>query len=749
MLRRKFIKHFGNAGGVVFISPLVVDGEHVVSSQQKTTDTESQETNKGFPNSEIKQYNGKPTVFVNGKAYFPMAYLSYYPRQFMYKDVGQSGVRFFSLSITLGGRFVSSGRQGKVRLARKGIWDAPGSIDFALLDKYVREILDVAPNSFIFPRIYCDSPEWWDSFHPRETNRSYSGFPQRQSFSSIAWRNETANVIKKIVIHFRNSLYSEKIIGLHITAGETEEGVHHRFMGESDYGIAAQNEFKNWILRQYDNNEHQILKAFGKNIHEICIPTPEERKKSKIGDFINPSESRLVAEYNLFSCEEIVDSLDFLCKAVKEESNGKLLTGVFYGYTLVGWRDHSALAYLLKSPNIDFLSNTNGAGRNTIIGEHDMHFLSETDSIHKANKLFYYEADTRTCMSKWISEIQPEIDPFHLYDSEGWKGPKTMEKTINLLKAVFSRVICSGSTHWWFDLWGGWYDNKEILELFNKMQKIGEESIHLPRNSVSEVCVIVEEESFLYYASTSGRVSTWIGAQMNQIGRIGAPYDVYLADDLNDIDVSKYKLFIFLNSIFLSSQKMQIIRQKCMNNSRTLIWLYAPGLIGEELAVSNVSSNINMDVDLLEKRQGTKVFVDINKKKLNYEGAKVSPFLYVKGGMNQIHGRTEDGLIVLASKKEKSYLTVFASVPPLPWQAIMHFAKESGVHIYSDLGDVIYANQSYLSISTSKSGKRRIKLPKNYGLRELLGETIVHESNSSNHEIYFSETSCRFFRLLT
>ncbi|HAZ03390.1 MAG: hypothetical protein A2W90_00025 [Bacteroidetes bacterium GWF2_42_66] len=747
MLRRKFIEHFGNIGGAALIGPLVVDENHLSLDRQNGSDNFFSEDNTAVSSAEVMQYNGKPTVFVNEKAYFPMAFISYYPKQFRYRNMEQSGMRFFSLSITLGDRFVASHRKDKVSLGKKGIWDAPNSIDFDLFDKSINEILEVAPDSYIFPRIYCDSPSWWDSFHPAETNRTYDGFPQRQSFSSLVWRNETADVLRKIIRHIRQSLYSARIVGLHITAGNTEEASHHKFLGDSDYGMAAQNGFKQWLLRRYNNDESVIKKYFEKSLHEISIPSPEERKKAGMGDFLDPEKSRLVIDYNIFRCEEVVDSLEFLCRTVKEESKEKLLTGVFYGYTLVGWRDHSDLTRLLKSPYIDFLSNTNGAGKRTILGEDDLHFLSETDSIHKANKLFYYEADTRTCMSKWISELQPEIDPFHEYDLETWLGPETIEKTINLLKAVFSRVICTGSAHWWFDLWGGWYDHDQIQELLGKMQKIGDESIHLPRKSVAEVCVFVEDKSLLYYATTGGNASSWIHAQMNQIGKMGAPFDIYLTDDLNDIDVSRYRVFIFLNPIYLTQQNIQIIRRKCMNGNRALIWLYAPGLIGNKLDVSNVSSVISMDVDYAAEHHEMKILVDIDSEKLNYQGTNVSPFVYIKNGMDKIYGRTEDGYVVLASKKEKDYLTVFASVPPVPWQTIQHFAKQSGVHIYSDTGDVVYANQSYLSVSAAKPGKRQIRLPGKSRLQELLGEDTMYEPGSE-HEIYFSETSCRFFRIL-
>ncbi|MCE5345555.1 MAG: beta-galactosidase [Bacteroidales bacterium] len=752
MRRRKFINHVKNLGGAAIVSmyPASLYGDTLLQAASGKDDTKSASPDndnieKGKVFSEVKQFNGKPTLFVNGKPYFPMAFISYYPKLFRYKNMRESGMRFFSLSITLGDRFVAAYRKGKVRLDKKGIWDGPDKIDYDLFDKSINEILEVAPDAFIFPRIFCDSPSWWDSFHPSETSRTYEGLPLRQSFSSIVWRNETAEVLRKIVRHISESPYADRIIGIHVTAGETEEAAHHDWLGSVDYSLAAQKKFRQWLLMKYNNDENKIETLFNIGFDQIRIPSPEERGKAEFGDFYDPVKSGLVIDYNIFKAEEIVESIGFLCQAVKKESIGSLLTGVFYGYTLVEWRDHLALSLLLHSPYIDFLSSTNGGGKGTRIGEHDMHFLTETNSLQKANKLFYYEADTRTCMSKWISEMQPDVDPYHEYDTEGWLGPETVEKSLELLKAVFSRVICTGSANWWFDLWGGWYDHEKILNLFSKMQKIGDESLNLPRGSVSQVCVIVGEKSLLYYA-TASRKSTWIGQQMSQVGKLGTPYDIYLLEDLKDLDISKYRMFIFLNTFLIKGEEREIINRKCMTDNRVLLWLYAPGMINDKISITNVSSFMDMEIGFEEKLSGSEIDVKLPGKEIVYNGANVSPFLYIKGNADTILGRTKDGYSVLGEKKGNGYSNVLACVPPVPWQVIQYFAIKSGVHIYSKEGDIVYANQSYLSVSALVSGKREILLPGKFRLQELLGNRTEYKP-CREHKVFFPAESCKFFRI--
>jgi hypothetical protein len=233
---------------------------------------------------------------------------------------------------------------------------------------------------------------------------------------------------------------------------------------------------------------------------------------------------------------------------------------------------------------------------------------------------------------------------------------------------------------------------------------------------------------------------------MYQIEKMGAPYDLFLLEDLVDLDVSKYKMIIFLNTILLTQQERKRIRNKCMCDKKVLCWLYAPGLINDDISVSNVTSFINMEMGYEEERSESEVFITLPNQEVSYTGDRLAPFLYVKSGADTIYGKVNDEYAVLGEKKEKNFTNILACVPPVPWKVIQYFAMKSGVHIYSEDGDVVYANESYLSISAAKPGKRQIHLPKKVRLIELLGSNNEYK-RGKDHEIYFPEESCRFFRI--
>ncbi|SHF77574.1 Beta-galactosidase [Mariniphaga anaerophila] len=746
MKRRNFVKKMSTGGGALFtgMNLLGMEKEGFEGNIRRNLVREGN-IGKSSTSCHLKQYMGKPTVFINDEPCFPTAYLSHFPQQFRYKNMYEHGTKIFGCYVSLGDRFPGFYKNQKVRLNKHNIWIAPGKIDFDIMDASINEILEVAPDAYILPRISCNSPSWWDSFHPADTCRTYeTGLPQCQSFSSQIWREETAEVLRKIVQHVYRSTYADRFIGMHICVGETNESVHLGWLGDTDYSIVAEARFKEWLLQKYNNDRELIQNYFGKSIEQISIPLPVEREKPEFGNFFDPEKSRLNIDYRFFRCDEIIDSIEFLCRAVKEESHGNLLTGTFYGHTFTQWLDHMNFSRFLKSPYVDFFTSTT--------------FRTEIDSIKKANKLFYNEGDEKTCLGKWISEMRPEIDPYHVYDLPIWKRPGTLDQTLEHLKSEFTHAICTGTTLYWYDLWGGWYDHERILKFFSEAQKVADESIHKSGDSLAEVCVIVDEKSIPYFAPLKRqRVSNipWLNYQKAQIDKIGTPYDIYLLEDLKNLDISGYKMMIFFNSFVLSSQDRDLISRKCMSGGRTLLWLYAPGLIGDKISVDNVSSLVGMQLGYEDKKEASDIIIDLPTGKLKYKGSAASPFIYIKsGGASNIYGHTNDGFAIFGENRMKDYSNILACYPTLPWQAIQHFALEAGVNIYNNNGDVLYCNQSYLSIKASSPGKKIISLPFQASLIELMvpnkgygsGERITLKPDKTFEIEFSSSGETRFFR---
>jgi len=657
---------------------------------------------------EIKPHNGKTTMFVNGAPRFPMAYSSYYPEQYRYKQMSDHGVHTYILILTMTDKWL--GGDAPVKWNTPGLWRGLDNVDMSVVEANLKKIIDVDPNALIIIRVFCDTPVWWDLLHPEETNDegALGGKRRRQSFSSLVWRNDMSAALRQLVRGVSASKYGNHVIGYMPTAGATEEQAKG-----CDLSICAQKGFREWLCGRYGKDGKEIERLFGKKIDEISIPSAAERSKGDCGNFLDPKKSRLVIDLRQFHSDEIVDSGLAFCKAVKEASDGRLITGFFYGYTQIfADSGHLALRRMLDSKDVDFVTTAGGRS------------YTETDSVLKAGKLFYSEIDAKTSLAKWISEIRPDIDPQGHYNEKRWRGPPTIPISMQTLKEIFAKNLVSGWASWWFDLWGGWYDDEAFQKMFAQMQSAGDESIRLPRKSLAQIAVVLDENSYRYLpygVSQRGAKFVWIIYQLQVMGTIGAPHDFYLLDDLKDLELSRYRMIVFLNAFVLSEDQRRIIRDRCMKDNRLLMWMYAPGLIKDNLSADNISSLLGMKVRMEATQPTAKIALKLpDGSMLNYGCGGVSPFFHVVEGADTAAGHLEDGRIVVAEKRGADCRNLFVSMPPLPSKAMRHYAKQAGVHIYNEsAGTAVYANESYLAL-TLPPGRQTIRLPEKASLKELV-----------------------------
>ena len=156
------------------------------------------------------------------------------------------------------------------------------------------------------------------------------------------------------------------------------------------------------------------------------------------------------------------------------------------------------------------------------------------------------EADVRTCLSCSLYETNPE-----LFDRDEprmrlpiWFGPKTEEESIWNIIRSFAKVICSGQSLWWFDMWGGWYQTDKIMDTLAKMREEYARQMQTPFRSKSEVAVVLDEMSS--YALKNSYFTKVHYQQLVTMGNTGAPYDLLLKSCVNIENLQKYKCIIYI-----------------------------------------------------------------------------------------------------------------------------------------------------------------------------------------------------------
>ena len=94
---------------------------------------------------------------------------------------------------------------------------------------------------------------------------------------------------------------------------------------------------------------------------------------------------------------------------------------------------------------------------------------------------------------------------------------------------------------WWFDMWGGWYADRDYMELLKGCYEIARDSLGRDCSSSAGFAVFIDERSF----SKDGAVGSVAYGIRRALGSVGAPYDIYLIEDYEAVK-ARYKAFIFL-----------------------------------------------------------------------------------------------------------------------------------------------------------------------------------------------------------
>ena len=158
----------------------------------------------------VGDLGGAPALFIGGRPAVPMMYLQgRTPVPAEYGQMARAGYRVFSLSIDMG-------------------WRGEGVYDYADTDHRIISALEQAQDAYVIPRVEVTAPAWWCDAHPEETVGCADGThwveddfggTKHQSFASELWRSEAAEALVKLIEHFRESPYADRVVGYHIASG--------------------------------------------------------------------------------------------------------------------------------------------------------------------------------------------------------------------------------------------------------------------------------------------------------------------------------------------------------------------------------------------------------------------------------------------------------------------------------------------------------------------------------------------------
>ncbi len=468
----------------------------------------SRDNAKGFY---VDMCGGVPTLFRDGKPFPGAAYMTYLEKYARYEDFARAGYRLFSFPALCAGKWISATKG--LRPFGNGIFDGGSAPDFSGFDASVRRILDACPEAYLLPRVNLSAPDRWLREHPDQTD----GTGERESLFSQLWLQNAEYMLRELIAHVKRSDYRDRIAGYHLAGGNTEEWFH--FDMNAGASPAAEAGFAAFL-----RNEHPDLRFDG--LPDLSLLNGEGPLHG----------SAYLAAYLEYASEAVARAAAHLARAAKDAAGDGVVIGVFGGYALEVpsplYGTH-ALRGLLACDAIDFICSPN-----SYLGlrdpDADWTEMYAADSVRLHGKLCMQECDIRTHLTKPLGDRAPEYDPGHIMTAPIWHGLPDRETAIQALRKSFCRQLVRGNAFWWFDMWGGWYDDPVLTAEMRRFREIYAASLLKPeRRSVAEIAVFIDETAFRQMTDCETR-NAFCG-QRAALGRIGAPYDMYDISDFSAV----------------------------------------------------------------------------------------------------------------------------------------------------------------------------------------------------------------------
>lgn len=626
-------------------------------------------------------------------------------------------------------------------------WIDVDKYDFSAVDKTLHAICSIAKDIKYIPRIKLNPPINWCKQHPTEVYLNYNapqdtkdivklintlepyystdgikpnapmqnGVAGLQSFCSEIWLKDALKALEILINHIENSEYANQIAGYQLGIGMCGENSYWGGWSDSylwgDFGITAAEKFKNFCISKYGSLE-EVLKTYKISdcVHSYqLIPTPYERLHTpkNLRDFFRVDNVRK-SDYAEFLSKCTADAVCLLAKGAKEFSGGKPI-GTFYGYIYTATPSesgHLAINQILDCESIDYLASPKGYFNCGPGCPGGTQAIPESTGL---KKIWFDEIDNGT-------HIAPS---FH--------NPKNLPKTMSETKTVLWREVCKNLAwgnlnFWWMDLSGGWYCDKEIMDEIEKIYNFNMKTRKIPHKSISEILLINDENSIKYYNCDKKIAGCHNEGIMNllttELLMCGAPVDEYRLSDIEQINLSQYKMIVFTNTYCVDKKTRDIIKN--ISKNTLCIFNYTAGILNPEFSLDNVEDLTSIAIEEYN--------VDFNLSDGYNCGVEIPPVKIKKNPTLQIIDTYADGEIRTA----RNYNNILCTSPYFRSSDFHILAKANGCHMYAPAGCTVYADNRFVGIFSDKTRNELIHMACNATYIDELSKKVFTGTNISN-----------------
>ena len=531
-------------------------------------------------------------------------------------------------------------------------WLGIDRYDFSVVDKQIDDVLAVNPNADFIFMIDLNSPLWLSRRLTLGGNsiESDSFTCLSNTLANSRWQQYTQAYLKKLLNHVEKK-YGKRIKAYLLACGQTDEWMDCSSYSAGRFKIKA---WKDWLVKNGQKPR--------------SVPALERFTTASFENLLrNPETEGELLKYVQFNCDLIVNSISKFTKITRENISKDKKIGVFFGYIMeltdgrLVAAGHLGYEKLFADENIDFFQSP-GTYWARDMGE-GSGFMCADGTRKSYGKGWLHEIDHFTYM------CDPKVNKN--IPITGFPGDKNRWKTPHAscvgLKREMNLVLVNNASMWFFDMVGGWFNGKEMMQTIQRGHEIWQKHKDKNYKSVAEIALIADPQSAMYLNDFNPRVNKIYPRSRNVLNKVGAPFDVYSFNDIDRVDMSQYKLFVFPATFKMDNQRMQSLQKHVLKDGKTALFMYAPAIINEHsLDVKNVKKFVGVD--------------------------------YASKGVQEI-------------KKENHNLVYIHNYDDFNVDVVRNLAEKAGVLMVSKKGDVVYGSEKFLSIHSAEGGKRIVKLP--------------------------------------
>lgn len=308
----------------------------------------------------------------------------------------------------------------------------------------------------------------------------------------------------------------------------------------------------------------------------------------------------------------------------------------------------------------------------------------------------------------------------------------TAEVEAGLWRTV-AETTARGSHAYWMDVTsfptpkGGYFRDAAIMNTIKKIALVMRQSLHWEHADVPGIAMVVDDRSALCEDFSSDYQNLAVMWQrLAGLAHCGAPYRIYLWEDLLADNLPDHRLFIFPNLFLMNQERLDALRHRVCRNGRVVLWGPGTGITdGTKLSAEWTGKVTGMPMTMLNESFARRValtrfdhpITSRLRGSISYGDStpygpillpECDPSISEQGIVLTARGVNHPGFAI---KDMGDWTSVFTAAVPVPADLLREMARYGGAHVYSEENDVIMASKSFLGVHSVRSGRRTIQLP--------------------------------------